>query len=264
MNYAYAITEAPRVETKGISIDALMYALRRMDSAESPEQLRDVLLESLLPFGFKGFTIAIGRRHRTLSLYTAVMSTWPKGTNERYVSSNLINLDPVMQRSRDSAEAFVWDMSIYDPAKPGYSQLARIRRELGMNGGIVVPMMESMGGHTILYISGSAFPSCDNTVLMLRVMLQHLMGCLNQLRHVGSPREMPINYGHEAGLSAREREALGWVALGKSSRDVSTIMGISEYTVNEHINNAMTKLNASNRTDAAVRALMLDDIRIAD
>ncbi|MCM5679129.1 helix-turn-helix transcriptional regulator [Schlegelella sp. S2-27] len=58
-------------------------------------------------------------------------------------------------------------------------------------------------------------------------------------------------------LSEREVEVLRWTADGKTSNDVADILGISERTVNFHINNAMIKLGASNKTAAAVRAAVL-------
>jgi DNA-binding CsgD family transcriptional regulator len=48
-------------------------------------------------------------------------------------------------------------------------------------------------------------------------------------------------------LSTREKEVLEWLKQGKSSWDMSVILGISERTVNFHVHNIMRKLNATNR-----------------
>lgn len=58
-------------------------------------------------------------------------------------------------------------------------------------------------------------------------------------------------------LSSREVEVLQWTGDGKTSAEVSEILNISERTVNFHIGNAMTKLNAANKTAAVVRAAIL-------
>lgn len=58
-------------------------------------------------------------------------------------------------------------------------------------------------------------------------------------------------------LSQREKDCLLWTAEGKSSRDVGTILGISENTVNFHVKNSMRKLGTTNRTAAVVRAIHL-------
>ncbi|GAB3353599.1 helix-turn-helix domain-containing protein [Lysobacter tyrosinilyticus] len=58
-------------------------------------------------------------------------------------------------------------------------------------------------------------------------------------------------------LSAREVEVLRWTAEGKTASEISQIVNISERTVNFHINNAMMKLDAANKTAAVVRAVVL-------
>lgn len=58
-------------------------------------------------------------------------------------------------------------------------------------------------------------------------------------------------------LSKREKECISWVAKGKSSWDIGAILGISENTVNFHIKKVNSKLRASNRTVAAVKATVL-------
>lgn len=55
-------------------------------------------------------------------------------------------------------------------------------------------------------------------------------------------------------LTAREREVLGWVAAGKTNRDVATILGASPRTVEKHLERAFEKLGVETRTAAIVRA----------
>ena len=58
-------------------------------------------------------------------------------------------------------------------------------------------------------------------------------------------------------LTDREVEALTWVSRGKSSADIAVILGISERTVNFHMDNAMRKAGVSTRVQAAVKCAML-------
>ncbi|WP_337187179.1 helix-turn-helix domain-containing protein [Phenylobacterium sp.] len=57
----------------------------------------------------------------------------------------------------------------------------------------------------------------------------------------------------EIRLTDRERDALSWVAEGKSDWEISVILGLSETTVRFHVDNARRKLNAVNRTQAVAR-----------
>ena len=55
-------------------------------------------------------------------------------------------------------------------------------------------------------------------------------------------------------LSDREIETLTWVARGKTSAEIAQILGLSKRTVDFHVENARTKLSATTRIEAAVKA----------
>lgn len=63
-------------------------------------------------------------------------------------------------------------------------------------------------------------------------------------------------------LSAREKEVLNWLKHGKSSWDISAILGISERTVNFHIYNIMKKLEVVNRPQAVAVATHLGMLEV--
>lgn len=56
-------------------------------------------------------------------------------------------------------------------------------------------------------------------------------------------------------LTQREIECLTWTARGKTSWEISVILGVSESTATFHLRNAVIKLQASNRTHAVAKAL---------
>lgn len=61
--------------------------------------------------------------------------------------------------------------------------------------------------------------------------------------------------GKERRLTQRERECIHWTANGKTSGEIAIILDISEYTVTFHLQNAISKLGASNRAHAVALAL---------
>lgn len=63
-------------------------------------------------------------------------------------------------------------------------------------------------------------------------------------------------------LTKRERECLTWVAQGKTNWDIAELMGISERTVQYHVDNACKKLDVPGRLQAVVRAARLLEIMI--
>ncbi|MEO9340720.1 LuxR C-terminal-related transcriptional regulator [Mesorhizobium sp. SB112] len=56
-------------------------------------------------------------------------------------------------------------------------------------------------------------------------------------------------------LSDRERECLFWVSEGKTTDDVSVILGVSANTVNAYITSVIRKLSATNRAMAIATAI---------
>jgi len=55
-------------------------------------------------------------------------------------------------------------------------------------------------------------------------------------------------------LTQREAEVLYWLTLGKTNRDISTILSLSARTVNKHLEQVFQKMGVDNRTSAAVLA----------
>jgi DNA-binding NarL/FixJ family response regulator len=56
-------------------------------------------------------------------------------------------------------------------------------------------------------------------------------------------------------LTPREKEVLTWVGRGKTSAEIAIIMGLSERTVNFHCDQAMRRLDVTNRTQAVAKAI---------
>jgi DNA-binding CsgD family transcriptional regulator len=55
-------------------------------------------------------------------------------------------------------------------------------------------------------------------------------------------------------LTAREREVLGWLAAGKTNRDIAEIIGAKPRTVEKHLERVYEKLGVETRTAAVMRA----------
>jgi transcriptional regulator EpsA len=56
-------------------------------------------------------------------------------------------------------------------------------------------------------------------------------------------------------LTRRESEILKWIYHGKTNSETARILGISELTVRNHVQNLLLKLGVGNRTQAVVKAM---------
>src|SRR3569832_227127 len=87
-----------------------------------------------------------------------------------------------------------------------------------------------------------------------RAILEYLMPHLHQaLWRIAS---LSFDKG-SAGImiSVREREVLNWIKEGKTSWEISKILRISERTVNFHVHNILSKLQATSRGHALAIAM---------
>ena len=60
---------------------------------------------------------------------------------------------------------------------------------------------------------------------------------------------------HQPSLSDHEVECLRWVSFGKTAKETAAILGKSPRTIEFHLNNAIKKLNAVNKVQAAFLAI---------
>ena len=63
-------------------------------------------------------------------------------------------------------------------------------------------------------------------------------------------------------LTLRERDILCWLGDGKTDREIATSLGLSERTVQHHVQSVFAKLNTKNRTHAVVKALRMGLIEL--
>lgn len=64
-------------------------------------------------------------------------------------------------------------------------------------------------------------------------------------------------------LTAREKEILNWICRGKSNIEIGLILGLSPFTVKNHVQKILRRLNVLNRAQAVGKALALrlfDDV----
>jgi transcriptional regulator EpsA len=117
---------------------------------------------------------------------------------------------------------------------------------------------DSLGKPVSLFVLGATSADLgveQSFLLELIVPFLHLAWVRSQLAR---PPEDSQAAPHAADLlTAREKEILRWIHLGKSNFEIGTILGISPLTVKNHVQKILRKLNVRNRTQAVGRALAL-------
>lgn len=75
------------------------------------------------------------------------------------------------------------------------------------------------------------------------------------VRRFQEPTFYAVTPAGEGAVSGRELQVLRLVAEGLSNKEIASDLQISAHTVARHVTNIMRKLDASNRAQAAAKAL---------
>src|ERR1041385_6607604 len=145
-------------------------------------------------------------------------------------------------------------MDLRMPVLSGVEAITRIRREFPQARIIVLTTFD---GDEDIYRSLQAGAQ---GYLLKDMFFEELESAIRKVH--GGARLIPVSVAERLAarmgsseLTGRELEVLQQIVDGKSNKEIGNVLGISEATVKSHINNILSKLGVSDRTQAATRAL---------
>lgn len=146
-----------------------------------------------------------------------------------------------------------------DPAKVASPALAALSEEVAALGvdTLVAHGTEPMGGDRdsfFVLLQGACLPAPQ--ARWLEWLLPHLHFAY---RRMLAGEEEDGRGRTRAGLvlTERERVVLGLLRAGKSNREIGDALGISPYTIKNHVHSLLRKLEAANRTEAVAKGAAL-------
>lgn len=83
----------------------------------------------------------------------------------------------------------------------------------------------------------------------LALLVPQLMAAVQRIDR--AERFVSLALAEESMLSAREAEIMHWIRAGKTNQEIGQILDISPYTVKNHVQKILRKLNVTNRAEAA-------------
>lgn len=165
-----------------------------------------------------------------------------------YEAGDFHRNDPIIRRGRLHEEPFLWsDISKFVDMSRDERRMMGAARDSGLKEGVTIPMRGRTGKLTVMcYVSSDNSAVTDarfNEVQALSSMcFMRLDRIINEQRQVFE-------------LTRRQIECLYWTALGRSSREIATELGLTENTVTYHIKAAMSRLGTNSRTVAVLRCI---------
>lgn len=183
---------------------------------------------------------------------TFMVNNYPEQWQRRYADSGYLDIDPTAIHGRRSQTAIVWSDAVFQDV----SQMWAEARSFDLKVGIAQSTFGGNGSVSMLTLCRSSMELTATELSKIGPYIRWLAdlahGALSGTFTPHPNQATPI-----LELTVREIEILKWMADGKTSNDTADILSLSVATVNFHMKNAIGKLNASNKTCAVVKALLL-------
>jgi DNA-binding CsgD family transcriptional regulator len=236
----------------------LLELIHETVASDSVEEFTSLFpkIGELFPFEYAIATL--GRRDSTdkNDLVHGLNISFPKEWMKEYLSRNYFQVDAIIRENFSTYEVQNWSVK--------RKELCRDKEitSLGLDFGLrecwthgSKPLAKENYGSMFCF-AGKTMKQDGRTAAILEFLIPHLHIALTHI--FGKKRQETGNIL----LSSREKEILDWLKQGKSSWEISVILGISERTVNFHVNNVMRKLDTSKRQQAVAVAVRLGLIDI--
>jgi len=180
-----------------------------------------------------------------------MFNTYPVEWRDRYTKQNYLAVDPTVQHGLRSLLPVVWTDELFANARDFWEDA----RAFDLRFGWCQPCRDAQGVLGMLTVARSHEELSPAEMQDKSIRLAWLA----QITHIAMARIVVKKLVPEASvrLSNKETAVIRWTAEGKSAAEIAEIMGLSIRTVTFHIGNVVKKLNAANKTAAAVRAAVL-------
>jgi DNA-binding CsgD family transcriptional regulator len=122
-------------------------------------------------------------------------------------------------------------------------------KPLGIDDSLRVWLPAPAGRARVIYLERGKRDFTERDRSMLELLRPSLIRVQAAARARGQREEAAVSP-----LTGREREILGWIARGKTSREIAAILVVSPYTVRKHVEHILNKLGVSTRSAAVARA----------
>ena len=143
-----------------------------------------------------------------------------------------------------------------DLAAPLGQHLGRELSRIGATRLAVHGTADAEGGASSLFVFACEPDSPgDNGSYVLQLIVPFLSAAWVRSQPRESTRGETASVVSSGVLTAREREILKWIYLGKSNAEVGAILSISPLTVKNHVQKILRKLKVVNRAQAVGKAL---------
>lgn len=242
-----------------------------LEASVSLSDLRRNMQASIERYGFGAFNFFDGGKAHLDSPY--YFGTTGNSWEREYISNEFVRYDHTLSFARRTNVPFKWKDAPLPPQqgkrKPGAVKLLEAAKDHGFEEGYILPFhfVDLQGrNHTALvalFWQDSAdkleLNLSDSRKHELELIMLYFVQRVVQLQSIELSKKSsftarPETFSH---LTDRERDVLTWAGRGRSAAETADVLGIGQETVKSYLVQAMTKLEALNKTHAVAKAVHL-------
>jgi LuxR family quorum sensing-dependent transcriptional regulator len=228
-----------------VTIDIFM-AIETFDEATSRERVVLTLKSALASVGRKYFCLNLFPRRNESFANAIIACELPPAWLDLYLHEDFAAADPAIRHCKHAVLSFAYRDAPYDRAREARAaEVVNRARDFGVCNGELFPIAGPSGPVGNMWIGG-----VDTALGKHEACAVHMLALVAFYKIQAQVRPAPATVA----LTDGEREALTWVAEGKTAWEIGEVLAISHRTVEWYIQQAMQKLGARNRVQAVVIA----------
>ena len=251
-------------------MQACLRHIQQIVRTKTSEQLFSVLVEVMASYGFDRIVYGLSRTAKPeiapecqdLGFFTNIVD----GEGKPIVDQQTMMRTPMFRWALNNRGACSWSHAAEELAAgrltPEEVAAYRHRQRMGVIAGYTISFVDpALRGLAVLSLTARPGLSQEDVDALWAARGEEieLIADVMHLKMRGLP--IPIRRRR---LSRRQREALEWVAAGKTTQDIATIMGVSPAMVEKHLKLVRETLDVGTTAQAVAKAAMLNHLFALD
>lgn len=172
----------------------------------------------------------------------------PEAFADYYLKQAIYKTDPFLKRAATQGLPFTWHQLIQEEDNSAAKAFVQACQGFGMVDGFVVPSHAPAGHMGMVCFMGPL----DFDIVTQAQLSQIALYYSAAIRRISA---RPVAPNPNSLLTPRQLDCIRWIAAGKSDWEVGSILGLSESTVNRHVELAKERLGVRTRVQVVVEAL---------
>ena len=227
--------------------------LRNLNAMPDADAAFRSLHAFVTPLGFEYYAYTLRTSVPITRSHAVSWSNYPEAWLATYAARGYAECDPVLQFCQRSVSPLLWPQA--DKVGESDASYWADARACGLRHG----WSQTVRDHRGIFGTFSLARSTERITEDALVVVEPEMIWLAQLVHATISNLVVAQLLPDAAAPLKdvERRTLHWTAEGKTVAEVAAILEMTERNVSFHIQNAVAKLNAANKTHAVVKAALL-------